>query len=178
MDINDEMWYAALSGYMDIVQLMISKGATVFNTAMISAASSGHMNIVQLMISKGATNFNSAMASAAEGGHMDIIQLMISKGATDFNWAMYYAAEGGHIDIVKLMISKGATDFNIANISSHIANFLRNLSHDEVKLTKYRQALVKYFQIINNREQILTLFLVNRYITFGTGIPLRICEFF
>jgi hypothetical protein len=173
---------------MDIIQLMISHGATNFNVAIVYAASRGHMDIVQLMISKGATNFNNVMVNAAQYGHMDIVQLMICKGAINFNGAMVNAAQGGHMDIVQFMISKGAT--MVINNESHnyrtslyekqyiIADFLQNLSRDEVKLAKYRKALVKYFQVINNRERILTLLLVNRDITFGTGIPSRILEFF
>jgi ankyrin repeat protein len=136
-------------------------------------------------------DMNYAMINAAFLGRMDIVQLMISKGATSFNWAMATAARYGHMNIVQFMISKGATSFDIAIDEvvynnqyylgcplSIIAEFLKNLSRDEVKLTKYRQALVKYFQVINNREQILTLLLINRDITYGTGIPSRICEFF
>jgi len=41
--------------------------------AMTSAAYGGHMDIVKLMIEKGATDFNQAMRLAAEGGHMDIV---------------------------------------------------------------------------------------------------------
>jgi ankyrin repeat protein len=111
---NSSMMYAAEEGHMEIVKLMIEKGATYFNAGLIIVAGRGYMEIVKLMIEKGATNFNSGMNYAAGGGHMEIVKLMIEKGATDFNWAISYAAEGGHIEIVKFLIEKGATNFNIA----------------------------------------------------------------
>ena len=70
------------------------------------------MDIVQLMLSKGADP-NKGLSLAAEYGHMDIVQLLLSKGA-DPNEGLWYAAEGGHMDIVQLMLSKGATDLDPA----------------------------------------------------------------
>jgi Ankyrin repeats (3 copies) len=114
-DIFDlAMYYASEGGHMEIVKLMIEKGATVFDWGMNDAALGGHMEIVKLLIEKGATDFDSAMYYAAEGGNMEIIKLMIEKGATEFDWGMKNAAEGGHMEIVKLLIEKGATEFNMA----------------------------------------------------------------
>ena len=99
--------YAALGGHMNIVQLMLDKGATDYDRALARAAEGGHMDIVQLMLDKGADP-NWGIARAAEGGHMDIVQLMLDKGATDYNKGLSGAASGGHMDIVQLMLKKGA----------------------------------------------------------------------
>ena len=99
--------YAALGGHMNIVQLMLDKGATDYDRALARAAEGGHMNIVQLMLDKGATDYNEGLNGAARGGHMDIVQLMLKKGA-DPNWGIEPAAEHGHLDIVQLMLDKGA----------------------------------------------------------------------
>jgi Ankyrin repeats (3 copies) len=107
------MEYAALGGQMEIVKLMIEKGATDFNSSMMYAAEEGHMEIVKLMIEKGATYFNAGLIIVAGRGDMEIVKLMIEKGATNFNSGMNYAARGGHMEIVKLMIEKGATDFDL-----------------------------------------------------------------
>jgi ankyrin repeat protein len=103
---------AAYGGHMEIVKLMIEKGATDFDGTMFEAAEGGHMEIVKLMIEKGARDFNKAMSYAAIEGHMEIVKFMIEKGATDFNSGMNHAAGGGHMEIVKLMIEKGATNFD------------------------------------------------------------------
>jgi Ankyrin repeats (3 copies) len=104
--------YAAEGGNMEIVKMMLEKGAKDFDLTTAMAAKGGYMGIVKLMIEKGFTNFNWAMRSAAFGGHMEIVKLMIEKGATDFNSAMKFASRGGHMEIVKLMIEKGAKDFD------------------------------------------------------------------
>ena len=84
------------------------------NTALGAAACGGHMDIVQLMLDKGATNYNSGLFGAALGGHMDIVQLMLYKGADDYNKGLSGAAYGGHMDIVQLMLKRGATDLDSA----------------------------------------------------------------
>ena len=104
---NEIMANASEGGHMEIVQLMLKKGANYYDHAMASAALGGHMDIMRLMLNKGANDYNEAMAEAARGGHMDIVQLMLSKGANKYNWAMPSAAYGGHIAIVKLMLEKG-----------------------------------------------------------------------
>jgi Ankyrin repeats (3 copies) len=111
-DFNTAMENAAYGGQMEIVKFMISKGSTDFDWAMIFGAEGGKMEIVKFMIEKGATDFDSTMSSAANGGHMEIVKFMIEKGATDFDGAMKIAAGGGHMEIVKFMIEKGATNFN------------------------------------------------------------------
>ena len=119
--INNTTDWAAKGGHLNIVQLMLDKGADNFNWAMNSAAAGGHRDIVQLMLDKGANDFKRAMKYAALRGHIDIVQLMLDKGADNFNEAMSYAALGGHIDIVQLMLDKGANDFK-ESISSAAGN--------------------------------------------------------
>jgi Ankyrin repeats (3 copies) len=130
---NYAMRNAVIGGNMEIVKLMIEKGAADFNYAMREAAEGGQMEIVKFMIEKGATSFNWAMAGAAEGGYMEIVKLMIEKGSTNFDCAMNNAARGGYMEIVKLMIEKGATDFNWAMADAakgghmEIVNYLKQV---------------------------------------------------
>ena len=75
-EINWEMAEAAFFGYLDIVHLMLFRGANNYNTGLMTAASGGHL----------------AMVAAADHGHIEIVRLMLSHGATDFNRAMGKAA--------------------------------------------------------------------------------------
>lgn len=86
----------------------------ILNRIMRIAAINGQIDIIKLMIEKGANDFNNTMVEAASGGHIDIVKLMIQQGATDFALAMIMASDGGHKDIVELMIEKGVTDFDLA----------------------------------------------------------------
>jgi hypothetical protein len=132
---NSAMVYAAEGGNMEIVKLMIEKGATAFNSAMVYAVRGGHMEIVKFMIEKGATNFSWAMAFAAEGGQMEIVKFMIEKGATNFNWSMNDASKGGHMEIVKFMIEKGARNFDSAMAYAS--------SRGQMEIAKYLKQFVK-----------------------------------
>ena len=99
--------------YSKILKLMIDE-PTNYNKIMSSAAEGGHMDIVKLMLEKGANNYNLTMQEAAYGGHMDIVNLMLEKGANNYNSAMLNSALGGHMDIVKRMLEKGANAYNSA----------------------------------------------------------------
>ena len=67
-EINWGMAEAAFLGYLDIVRLMLFRGANNYNTGLTSAASGGHESIVRLMLELGANNFNEAMARAPHRG--------------------------------------------------------------------------------------------------------------
>ena len=71
------------------------------------------MNIVQLLLDKGATNYNEGLKGAAEGGRMGIVHLLLDKGAAP-NKGLEGAAYGGHLDIVQLLLDKGATNLDSA----------------------------------------------------------------
>ena len=74
----------------------------------MEACKNGNLTIVESMISKGASNWNTGLYYACYGGHMNIVELMISKGANNLNSGLYCACQGGHLNMVELMISKGA----------------------------------------------------------------------
>ena len=53
-------------------KLYINSQKSALNMAMNFASDSGQMDIVELMVKKGADSYNSAIIYAAKGGHMDI----------------------------------------------------------------------------------------------------------
>ena len=80
-NVNYGIGYAGKSGSMELIQLMIEKGANDWNLGLRYACLGGSMEIVQLMIDKGANNWYWCLESACKGGSMEIVQLMIEKGA-------------------------------------------------------------------------------------------------
>ena len=53
-----------------------------WNGGLYWACENGYIDIVKLMIEKGAKDWNGGLWRACYGGHMDIVKLMIEKGAT------------------------------------------------------------------------------------------------
>ena len=132
-DYNLIMRYAAEQGNINIVKLMMEKGASDYRPAMRSAAYEGHIDIVKLLLEKlrkrhGDNGMYSALYSrhefyttldcdypmycAAVGGHITIVELMMENGANDYNLAICGAAQHGHINIVKLLLEKGANNYD------------------------------------------------------------------
>lgn len=61
--------YAALCGFLDIVELCKKRGVENYANAFAFAAGGGHIEIVKLCKERGASNFNKAMCWAAEVAH-------------------------------------------------------------------------------------------------------------
>jgi hypothetical protein len=116
-DWNDGLNYACQDGQLEIVNLMIVKGANEWNIGLFNACRGGQLEIVKLMIEKGANELNWGLYDACESGNLELINLMIEKGVTDWNWGLYGACKNGHLEIVKLMIEKGAT--HCGNCDNH-----------------------------------------------------------
>lgn len=98
------------SAYKGVVELLkISEDAVDdWNSALDVACEGGHIELVDLMIFKGANDWNRGLGAACIGGHKELVEFMISKGANDFDWGWLLAWTKGHKEIMKLMISKGA----------------------------------------------------------------------
>lgn len=79
---------------------------------MNGACAGGNVDIVNIMITKGATNWSEGMKHACGGGHMEIVKIMIAKGATNWSEGMQYACEKGKIETAKLMIEQGFKNWN------------------------------------------------------------------
>ncbi len=108
LDWNDVLYGACKGGHMNIVKLMIEKGAYEWDWGLYGACLASNESIVKLMIEKGANEWNWGLHNACKGGYESLVKLMIEKGANDWNMGLYGAYLGGHESIVKLMIEKGA----------------------------------------------------------------------
>ena len=118
---------AASGGYNDIVQLLLSKGASIeapnyYNhTPLHHAAWCGHTSTVELLLSKGASieamdkDNDTPLHLAALYGHTSTVELLLSKGASseainNFNdTPLHHAAWAAHTSIVELLLSQGAS---------------------------------------------------------------------
>jgi len=118
------LYYACKGGHIDIIEMMIDKGAKKLNSELLKACVGGHLEIVKLMIKKGANDWKWGLLNACYGGNIDIVRLIISNGANDWNNGLKCACQGGHMDIIELIIDKGATYCSHCNksIEEHLKN--------------------------------------------------------
>lgn len=122
---------AARGGHLEVVQLLVEKGAkintTIYysgRTAFQAAASGGNMGVIRFLLEKGARinarpaidYGRTALQAAAGKGHLEAVLFLLERGS-DINapgatgkgrTALQAAAEGGHLELVKLLLEKGA----------------------------------------------------------------------
>ena len=87
------LYYAAKKGKLEVVQVLVSKGANVNDrdekgeTALFIACVKGHNDVVKFLVERGADvntkteKGKTPLEMAKKGGHKEIIQMLESKGA-------------------------------------------------------------------------------------------------
>lgn len=101
--IEDYMLLASWYGQMDVVKLMLEKGADNYDRSMFIATKNGQIDIVKLMLDKGATEYNKSMNEAARHGHIDIVKLLLEKGADNYDDCRFEAEYNGDMEMVNLL---------------------------------------------------------------------------
>jgi len=113
--------HAAKGGQIELVKLLLNKGANVYYRIIEDALRNGHIDIVNFILEKyfknsnilPVHNANCFLNIAARSGHIEIVKSMLERGANLYDAAMAYAAENNHVEIVELMLERGATDYNM-----------------------------------------------------------------
>lgn len=116
--------WAAASGNIEVVQLLLEHGADVnaqskfSGTALLMACDKGYVRIVELLLVYGADvrarietdvwrSHSTALEVACFNGYVQIVQLLFAEGNThaeDYSTALYIASELNHIEIVELVL--------------------------------------------------------------------------
>lgn len=112
---------AAASGQIDLVRLLLQRGAVIQTEhggdALVSAAASGSCELVALLLETGATIAtegqvgNTALAEAARRGHTPVVQLLLERGASVLDGmspsgnALTWATKKGFKDIADLLLT-------------------------------------------------------------------------
>ena len=124
---------ASAKGYIDVVELLLAKGAKVnakMNngaTALMMASQEGHKDVVELLLAAGAdviaeaNDGVSALMLASAKGYIDVVELLLAKGAkvnakmNNGATALMMASQEGHKDVVELLLAAGADVIAEAN---------------------------------------------------------------
>ncbi len=117
---NQGLYLVCKNGYLEIINLIIERGANDWNWGLRGACEGNHLNIINYMVEKGISEWGYVLFYACRGGHLNVVELII-KLSTDYwnklqkivkywNRGLQGACQGGHLNIVKLLIDKGATE--------------------------------------------------------------------
>lgn len=120
LDYDRPLCEGARNGNHEIVNWMLSLGATDYGNSLESAAIGGHEDMIHLMVNLLNNDsvpdklhyYNRAMGWAAMYGHKHIIEIMLGLGANDYNSALVNAADGNQMEIIEWMLTLGATNYN------------------------------------------------------------------
>jgi ankyrin repeat protein len=120
------LYYAALGGLQNSVQLLLDKNADVnaqggvYGNALHAASVEGHEAVVKLLLDKNADvnaqggEYGNALHAASVEGHEAVVKLLLDKNADvnaqggKYGNALQAASARGHEAIVKLLLDKNA----------------------------------------------------------------------
>ena len=86
-EINKKLFLSCLSQNIDSVK-HVMKDASDWNMGLRGACSTGNVDLVKLMLSKGATDLQNSLLRACKSGSIPVIELLIKKGANDWNMGL------------------------------------------------------------------------------------------
>ena len=93
-----------------VVQIHKNENILNWDEGLYGACFNGDMEIINLMIKKGANDWDVGLNGACYGGNMEIVKLMIEKGANAWNLGYAGCFFNQGTEIMNLMIEKGAND--------------------------------------------------------------------
>ncbi|KAF8418426.1 ankyrin repeat-containing domain protein [Tirmania nivea] len=121
---NMALMEAVNKGRLDVVSLLLDRGAEVNNTALMLATKECHRDIVSLLLSRGGSvnavvHDTTALIVAVKEGSRCITSLLLDRGA-DVNMVVgrttaLIAAIDGQIEVVRLLLDRGADPDAVVN---------------------------------------------------------------
>lgn len=108
---NQYLIGACKGGQLELVNTLIDQNIPKWNwssIAMSMACKCANVNLVKLLIHRGATSYDFGLYGACESGHRDMAELMIKCGAKQYGFGLESACKGGKLEMVKFMILCGA----------------------------------------------------------------------
>lgn len=112
MKIQKGLREACSGGNVEIVSLMIKKGARNLNCGLIIACTNGDIPIINLLIYRGASNLNHCLIIAIRNNHVEAVKVLLAKGAYGINHGFNISCRSGDVRMIRLMLEAGATNLS------------------------------------------------------------------
>ncbi|XP_046554181.1 uncharacterized protein LOC124263564 [Haliotis rubra] len=122
------LWYSCINEHLDLVRLLVVKGAAFDNDLLCVICKHSNLDIVNLFLEDDLVatenTVQSAFHSACEGGNISIIQRLWELGVSvndknkDGFTPLHSACKGNHVDVVKFLCKREA-DVNVAAKNGH-----------------------------------------------------------
>jgi hypothetical protein len=137
--LYNSLYWACCSGFLDTY----NSETTIWNYGLAGACLGGHIDIVNLMIEKGANDWNWGLSGACRGGHLNIVKLMISKGAHTLDYRLYLIHGNTSWNVVHFLIQSGTRHyminksyigylFNLPKLDRSVCYLLEDLLHQDL----------------------------------------------
>lgn len=121
------------ANHVEIINYCMSQGYRAYDDMMITAARYGRLNIIKMMIEKGAKNFDAAMTWAVTCINcMEIIDLMLEKGAKSYGATICSAIMADNREVVHKMLQLIDKDIE-SYPQDRIEDFYRTYIHMAIK---------------------------------------------
>ena len=127
--------------YSKILKLIIEE-PTNYNKIMETAAGCGYIEIVKLMLEKGAKKYDDTMSYAARGGHIEIVKLMLEKGAKNYDWAIVNASAKKHTEIVNFLREHQKNQKVECSKDAEIILLKKEIESLKLKLNKIQEIII------------------------------------
>ena len=105
-------------------QLTPSELQTLWNVCLEITAHYGYVDMLNLVLTKGTTNFGTAIEAAISENHLDIVKILLPKCLNDLQSILSTALTSGSLDVVKYLVSVQTEPINwnhsLLNVSKNI----------------------------------------------------------
>ncbi|KAL2847309.1 ankyrin repeat-containing domain protein [Aspergillus pseudodeflectus] len=113
------LWAACFGGHLEIVQLLVEKGARELDFALLAASRGGNIDVMQFLMSNGADvnaqdedgYYGTALQAASIDGHLETVGFLLQNGAEDKKKVGYHGCAldaaycSDKFEVIKLLIA-------------------------------------------------------------------------